>query len=120
MVLAPGPRDRITPKEAVINGERVPLRQMAYPLASRLVMAMGERSGARLARSRSYWLVPALMVGLTIGIGLFYATMGRRPAGIVAIVLWALILPLVESIIAARHWPKELFHGRAMLERLGW
>jgi hypothetical protein len=120
MVLEPGPGDRIGPEEAVIGGERVPLRQMAWPLASRLVMAMGERAGTKLRRPRSAWLVPALLFGAAIGLAGFLAEGGSYADEFIALGALPLVAPVVEMILAAKRRKKGLFHGRAMLERLGW
>ncbi len=123
VVLAPGPGDRITPQEALVGGELVPLLHMAFPLASRLVMALGERAGSRLHRSRSFWLVPGLLLcgPLVLGtVALSWHKQCRDWSNTVAPLIVLAMIVGIEIAIRAARWRKYLFHGRAMLERLGW
>jgi len=96
---------------------------MAYPQASRLVMALGERAGSRLRRSKGFWLVPGLLLCGCLVLGataLSWHEQCHEWSNTFA-PLWVLAFIVgIEVAIHASRWRKDLFHGRAMLERLGW
>lgn len=119
-ILKPAPGDTLTPSEAFIGGERVPLRHMAYPLASQILFAMGERHGATLRRSRSFWLVPGLLWAGALSVGaVLLMGLDQWPEHVAALVIVVGVV-VAELVLAAKAPGKTLFHGRAMLERLGW
>jgi len=119
-LLAPKRGDVITPREARIAGEHVPLRQMAYPLVTQIALAMGERSGARVQRSASVTKLPLFLLWASTFPGAKLLNGFGEWQDDVAFSVFILGFVVVEVIIAATIPQKMLFHGRAMLERLGW
>lgn len=118
-ILKPAPGDTLTPSEASIGGERVPLRHMAYPLASQILFAMGERHGAALRRSRSLWLVPGLLFVGPVSLGFTFLEGGSWDERLGPL-LFVFAGVAIERAVRAGVPGRMLFHGRAMLERLGW
>ena len=119
-LLSPKRGDVITPREARIAGEHVPLRQMAYPLVSQIALAMGERSGASVQRSASVTKLPLFLLWTSTFPGANLLNGFGEWQDDVAFSVFILGFVVVEVIIAATVPRRMLFHGRAMLERLGW